>query len=97
MANFALVTVVRRQQRKHERVIYYSKLIFAILKPGFINGLSKLSLLWCQVVMYFEKFRPVASRIQTFECVGLQILHDLDLRSNERLSVDFCTPVLILY
>ena len=47
--------------------------------------------------MYFEKFRPMNSRMQTFEYVGLLILHDLDLRSNERLSVDFYTPVLILY
>ena len=29
------------------------------------------------------------TRIQTFECVGFLILHDLDLRLNERLSVDF--------
>ena len=47
--------------------------------------------------MYFEKFRPVNSGIQTFECVGFLILPDLDLRSNERLSVDFYTPILILY
>ena len=33
------------------------------------------------------------SRIQTFECVGFLILHDLDLRLNERLSVDFWTPI----
>ena len=82
------------QQRKHEREIYYNKLIFTILKPGFINGLSKLCLLWCQDVMYFEKFRPVPmnSRMQTFECVGHLILHDLDLSSNEKLSVDLYTP-----
>ena len=54
MVKFALISC---QQRKHEREIYYSKLIFTILKPGFINGLSKLCLLWCQVVMYFEKFQ----------------------------------------
>ena len=37
------------------------------------------------------------SRIQDFRMCSLLILDDLDLRSNERLSVDFCTPVLILY
>ena len=37
------------------------------------------------------------SGIQTFECVNFLILHDLDLGSNKRLSVDFYTPVLLLY
>ena len=48
-----------------------------------------------------RSFEPWDSSIQTFECVGLLILHDLDrggdLRSNERLSVDLDTPVFILY
>ena len=65
-----------------------------ILKPWFINGLSKLCL--CQVVMYFEKFQPINSRMHTFKCVGLVILHDLELRLNETLSVDFYTLILIL-
>ena len=32
-----------------------------------------------------KSFRPMNSRMQTFECVGLLILHDLDLSSNETL------------
>ena len=37
------------------------------------------------------------SRMQDFGMCSLLILDDLDLRSNERLSVDFYTAVLILY
>ena len=44
-----------------------------------------------------RSFRPMNSRMKTFKCVGLLILHDLDLTSNERFSVDFYSPVLILY
>ena len=42
------------------------KLIFTISKAGFVNGLSKFCLLWCQVVMYFEKFRP--EKQQDMDC-----------------------------
>ena len=44
-----------------------------------------------------KSFRPMNGRMQTFECVGLLILHDLDLSSNERFSVDCYSPILILY
>ena len=43
MVKFALVSCVGNSGNI-EREIYYSKLIFTILKPGFINGLSKLCL-----------------------------------------------------
>ena len=92
MVNFAVVSCVGNSGNMK------GKFIFTILKPGFINGLSKFCLLWYQVVMDFERFQTKNSRMQTFESVGpgvgLLILHDLDLRSNERLSVDFIFPYL---
>ena len=51
----------------------------------------------CFDVKYFENFRPMNCRMQNFRMCSLLILDDLDLRSNERLTLDFYTPVLKLY
>ena len=57
MVKFALVSCVGNSGNMKGKFTIIVNFIFTILKSGFINGLSKLCLLWCQGVMYFEKFQ----------------------------------------
>ena len=57
MVKFALVSCVGNSGNMKGKFTIVNFSFNTILKPGFINGLSKLCVLWCQVVMYFEKFQ----------------------------------------